>query len=189
MASFPLNTKYIAMKKLNAKAITTDVETPDEISEKFDRISYQKVQRENNWYETKRSICYQTINNGRQAATVINMLESAMGKSKFVNGIKDYLESYRFRNAESRDLFETLRHDWHCQVHGPMDEAARISARQRPARRHDLQIIAREIRGWLATREAQVYVRSNTRKDQTFVLPSTRILQIDRLTGKSGSFL
>ncbi|XP_032671075.1 glutamyl aminopeptidase-like [Odontomachus brunneus] len=89
MASFPLNTKYIAMKddcKPSTRAVATNVETPDEIGEKFDRMSYQK------------------------AAAVINMLENAMGKSRFVNGIKNYLERYQFRNAESRELFEILHH-------------------------------------------------------------------------------
>ncbi|XP_025163241.1 aminopeptidase M1-C [Harpegnathos saltator] len=88
MASFPLNTKYVAMKedcKPSARAIATDVETPDEISERFDRMSYQK------------------------AAAVINMLESAMGESRFVSGIRNYLERYQFRNVESRELFEILR--------------------------------------------------------------------------------
>ncbi|EFN86102.1 Leucyl-cystinyl aminopeptidase [Harpegnathos saltator] len=71
--------------KPSARAIATDVETPDEISERFDRMSYQK------------------------AAAVINMLESAMGESRFVSGIRNYLERYQFRNVESRELFEILR--------------------------------------------------------------------------------
>lgn len=38
------------------------------------------------------------------------MLEDAMGRSRFVDGIKRYLEKYQFGNVESRELFEILRH-------------------------------------------------------------------------------
>ncbi|XP_031845026.2 glutamyl aminopeptidase [Nomia melanderi] len=86
--SFPLHTKYAAMKhdsKTRARPIVKRVEDPEEIQEMFDRISYQK------------------------AAAVIRMLEDAIGKSKFVQGVRDYLLRHRFRNAASRDLFEAVQ--------------------------------------------------------------------------------
>lgn len=43
-----------------------------------------------------------------QAAAVIRMLEDAIGRSRFLRGVRRYLERYQFRNAESRDLFEIL---------------------------------------------------------------------------------
>ncbi|XP_076296575.1 glutamyl aminopeptidase isoform X2 [Lasioglossum baleicum] len=44
-----------------------------------------------------------------QAAAVIRMLEDAIGNSRFIYGIRDYLLTHRFRNAASRDLFEILQ--------------------------------------------------------------------------------
>ncbi|XP_053979682.1 glutamyl aminopeptidase-like [Hylaeus volcanicus] len=87
MDSFPLHTKYVSMKhdsRSRARAIVKRVEDPEEIEEMFDRISYQK------------------------AAAVIRMLEDAIGNSRFVQGIRSYLDNYRFKNAESRELFELL---------------------------------------------------------------------------------
>lgn len=40
---------------------------------------------------------------------MIRMLEDAIGKSKFIRGVRDYLLRHRFRNAVSRDLFESLQ--------------------------------------------------------------------------------
>ncbi|XP_078036701.1 aminopeptidase A [Augochlora pura] len=86
--SFPLHTKYVAMRhdgKARTRPIVKRVEDPEEILEMFDRISYQK------------------------AAAVIRMLEDAIGNSRFLYGIRDYLLTYRFQNAASRDLFEILQ--------------------------------------------------------------------------------
>ncbi|XP_076628458.1 glutamyl aminopeptidase [Colletes latitarsis] len=87
MDSFPLRTKYISMKhdsKIRARPVVKRVEDPEEIEEMFDRISYQK------------------------AAAVLRMLEDTIGNSKFVLGVRRYLDEYRFRNAESDDLFELV---------------------------------------------------------------------------------
>nr|XP_003703002.2 PREDICTED: glutamyl aminopeptidase-like [Megachile rotundata] len=88
MHSFPIYTKYVSMKhdsKLRARPIVKRVENPEEIEELFDRISYQK------------------------AASVIKMLEDAIGNSKFIGAIRYYLQKHRFRNTESRELFEILQ--------------------------------------------------------------------------------
>ncbi|XP_026670128.1 glutamyl aminopeptidase-like isoform X2 [Ceratina calcarata] len=87
MDSFPLYTKYIAMKhdvKLRARPVVKRIENPEEIEEMFDRISYQK------------------------AAAVIRMLEDAVDNTNFISAVRNYLQSYQFRNAESRELFEIL---------------------------------------------------------------------------------
>ncbi|KZC03967.1 Glutamyl aminopeptidase [Dufourea novaeangliae] len=93
--SFPLHTKYVAMRhdgKTRARPIVKRVEDPEEIEEMFDRLSYHK------------------------AAAVIRMLEDAIGNTKFVRGVRDYLTRYQFRNADSRDLFEVLRNSSNIDI-------------------------------------------------------------------------
>ncbi|CAK9820849.1 Glutamyl aminopeptidase [Anthophora plagiata] len=95
MDSFPLYTKYVAMRhdsKLRARAIVKRVENSEEIEEMFDRISYQK------------------------AAAVIRMLEDTIGNAKFIRSIRKYLRMYQFRNAESHELFEILGNETRAAV-------------------------------------------------------------------------
>ncbi|KOC70006.1 Glutamyl aminopeptidase [Habropoda laboriosa] len=95
MDSFPLYTKYVAMKhdsKLRARAVVKRIENSEEIEEMFDRISYQKV------------------------SAVIRMLEDTVGNSKFIRSIRNYLRKYQFRNAESRELFEILGNETRAVV-------------------------------------------------------------------------
>ncbi|CAL7934472.1 unnamed protein product [Xylocopa violacea] len=87
MDSFPLSTKHVSMRhdvKLRARPVVKRIEDLEEIDEAFDRISYQK------------------------AAAVIRMLEDAVASSNFILAVRQYLRSYQFRNAESRELFEIL---------------------------------------------------------------------------------
>ncbi|XP_043581550.1 glutamyl aminopeptidase-like [Bombus pyrosoma] len=87
MDSFPLYTKYVSMRhdiKLRTRPVVKRIEDLNEIEEMFDRISYQK------------------------AASVIRMLEDAVGNSKFISAVRKYLRRYQFRNAESRELFDIL---------------------------------------------------------------------------------
>lgn len=42
---------------------------------------------------------------------MIRMLEDAIGNSKFLRGLRSYLERYRFNNTDSHDLFEILRNN------------------------------------------------------------------------------
>ncbi|CAG0880153.1 unnamed protein product [Cyprideis torosa] len=64
--------------------ISLEVETTEEISQLFDRISYQK------------------------GASLISMIVGAMGEKSFFNGIKNYLRAMKGDNAETNDLWTFL---------------------------------------------------------------------------------
>ncbi|XP_015606288.2 glutamyl aminopeptidase isoform X2 [Cephus cinctus] len=86
--AFILDTKYVTMKhdsKISSHPVVHRSENSDEIGEMFDRISYQK------------------------GAAIIRMLEDAMGDYKFICGIKNYLKTYMYGNAETCQLFQILQ--------------------------------------------------------------------------------
>ncbi|KAL5018116.1 hypothetical protein ScPMuIL_003838 [Solemya velum] len=64
--------------------IVVDVEKPSQITEVFDSISYSK------------------------GSAVIRMLEVTMGHNTFFEGVKKYLDKYRFSNAKTDDLWAEL---------------------------------------------------------------------------------
>lgn len=103
--------------KLRARPIVKRVEDPPEIEEMFDRISYQKVLSTNWIFLISPAGKHGSVTNGsrvqrsiskRQAAAVIRMLENAIGSSRFLRAVRNYLKGYQFRNAESWDLFGAL---------------------------------------------------------------------------------
>ncbi|XP_074648583.1 aminopeptidase A-like [Tubulanus polymorphus] len=70
--------------RVSSHPIVVPVSHPNEISEVFDSISYSK------------------------GASVIRMLESVMGKDKFMTGIQAYLKKFAYKNAKTDDLWEEL---------------------------------------------------------------------------------
>ncbi|XP_046631093.1 glutamyl aminopeptidase-like [Daphnia pulicaria] len=71
--------------KLSSHPIVVTVNHPDEITEIFDAISYNK------------------------GAAVLMMLESFMGPENFQKGIQDFLKEYKFKNAATADLWRVLQ--------------------------------------------------------------------------------
>lgn len=68
----------------NTHAIQVDVNSPNEISEIFDAISYSK------------------------GASVIRMLANYLGEDLFLEGVCNYLKKYQYKNAETKDLWKEL---------------------------------------------------------------------------------
>ncbi|KAI9551578.1 hypothetical protein GHT06_021911 [Daphnia sinensis] len=71
--------------KLSSHPIVVPVNHPDEITEIFDAISYNK------------------------GAAVLMMLESFMGPANFQLGIQNFLKEYKFKNAATPDLWRALQ--------------------------------------------------------------------------------
>ena len=62
-----------------------EVSNPHEIDEIFDKISYRK------------------------GASVIRMLHSVLGEETFTRGIRVYMQTYKYNNACTQDLWNSLR--------------------------------------------------------------------------------
>ncbi|XP_030620469.1 alanyl (membrane) aminopeptidase-like b [Chanos chanos] len=62
-----------------------DIDSPSEITELFDSITYSK------------------------GAAVLRMLSNHLGEEVFLNGIRNYLQEFKFRNAEYKDLWRCLQ--------------------------------------------------------------------------------
>ncbi|CAG9829478.1 unnamed protein product [Diabrotica balteata] len=71
--------------KLSSHPIVKHVVTPDQITEIFDIISYNK------------------------GASILRMLEATVGEEVFQNGVKNYLNRYAFGNAVTKDLLTELQ--------------------------------------------------------------------------------
>ena len=69
---------------VNSHPIVQEVSHPNQITELFDRISYAK------------------------GASVLRMLENFMGPEEFRMGIHNFLENFKYKNAVTRDLWESL---------------------------------------------------------------------------------
>lgn len=68
----------------NSHPIMAEVRDPAEISSLFDSISYDK------------------------GAAIIRMLEDVLGSKLFFQGLQNYLNKYKFSNAETNDLWQCL---------------------------------------------------------------------------------
>ena len=69
---------------VNSHPIVQEVSHPNQITELFDRISYAK------------------------GASVLRMLENFMGAEEFRQGIHNFLDKYKYRNAVTKDLWMEL---------------------------------------------------------------------------------
>ncbi|XP_064190866.1 glutamyl aminopeptidase [Anguilla rostrata] len=69
---------------LSSHPIIVDVSTPAEITSVFDGISYSK------------------------GASILRMLEDWMGRDKFRDGCRKYLEDFQYRNAKTADFWRSL---------------------------------------------------------------------------------
>lgn len=69
---------------LSSHPIVQPVDTPDQITAIFDRISYSK------------------------GASVLRMLESFMGEEEFRRGIANFLQRYAYKNAVTQNLWDEL---------------------------------------------------------------------------------
>ena len=69
----------------NSHPIKVKVNNPNEIDEIFDKISYRK------------------------GASVIRMLHSVLGEEGFTEGIRVYMQNYKYSNACTQDLWNSLR--------------------------------------------------------------------------------
>jgi len=70
---------------LGSHPIVVGVETPDQITEIFDSITYNK------------------------GASIIRMIEDFVGPAEFQKGVSDYLEEMKYMNADSDDLLRNLK--------------------------------------------------------------------------------
>jgi aminopeptidase N len=79
------NQQALALDSLNAtRPIHVDVQTPSQIDEAFDAITYQK------------------------GAAVLRMVESYVGADTFRKGVNAYLEAHAYGNATSEDFWKAL---------------------------------------------------------------------------------
>jgi len=79
------NQQALALDSLNAtRPIHVDVETPAQIDEAFDAITYQK------------------------GAAVLRMVESFVGAETFRKGVNAYLQTHAYGNATSEDFWKAL---------------------------------------------------------------------------------
>ena len=69
----------------NSHPIVQAVNNPSEINQLFDAISYSK------------------------GASIIRMLETYVGEDKFRNGLRKYMQLYKYSNAEGNDLWECVQ--------------------------------------------------------------------------------
>jgi len=69
----------------SSHSLDTEVITPNQISEMFDRITYEK------------------------GASVIRMAELFAGRDNFIAGLQRYLQTYQYGNAGSEDLWNSIR--------------------------------------------------------------------------------
>jgi len=81
----------------NSHPIKVEVSNPGEIDEIFDKISYRK------------------------GASVIRMLHSVLGEDVFTRGIRVYMQTYKYSNACTQDLWDSLRSVSEVEVGGLMD--------------------------------------------------------------------
>ncbi|KAL7676120.1 hypothetical protein ACOME3_002377 [Neoechinorhynchus agilis] len=92
----------------NSHPIEVEIVRPNDVEEIFDSISYSK------------------------GATVIRMLHDYLGDKAFKKGLQSYLQKFKFRNAETRDLWISLTeasdgidvaklmHSWTSQMGFPL---------------------------------------------------------------------
>jgi tricorn protease interacting factor F2/3 len=83
---------------VNTHPIEVKVNSPTEIEEIFDDISYGK------------------------GASIIRMLEAYAGEDHFMRGVRSYLEKYRFSNASGNDLWNQIEQASKTRVKAIMSE-------------------------------------------------------------------
>jgi tricorn protease interacting factor F2/3 len=83
---------------VNTHPIEVKVNSPSEIEEIFDDISYGK------------------------GASIIRMLEAYAGEEHFMRGVRSYLEKYKFSNAAGSDLWNEIEHEAKTRVKAIMTE-------------------------------------------------------------------
>jgi tricorn protease interacting factor F2/3 len=83
---------------VNTHPIEVKVNSPTEIEEIFDDISYGK------------------------GASIIRMLEAYAGEDEFMRGVRSYLEKYKFSNAASNDLWNEIERTSKTGVKAIMNE-------------------------------------------------------------------
>ncbi len=83
---------------VNTHPIEVKVNSPTEIEEIFDDISYGK------------------------GASIIRMLEAYAGEDHFMRGVRAYLERYKFSNAAGDDLWDQIEHASKTRVKAIMNE-------------------------------------------------------------------
>lgn len=82
----------------NTHPIEVKVNSPSEIEEIFDDISYGK------------------------GASIIRMIEAYAGEDRFMRGVRSYLEKYKFSNAAGSDLWNEIDHASKTRVKAIMTE-------------------------------------------------------------------
>jgi tricorn protease interacting factor F2/3 len=83
---------------VNTHPIEVKVNSPSEIEEIFDDISYGK------------------------GASIIRMLEAYAGEDSFLRGVRSYLDKYKFSNAAGSDLWNEIEHASKTRVKAIMTE-------------------------------------------------------------------
>ncbi|KAJ8271605.1 hypothetical protein COCON_G00104640 [Conger conger] len=82
---------------LSSHPIIVDVSTPAEITSVFDAISYSK------------------------GASILRMLEDWMGRDKFRDGCRKYLQDFQYKNAKTADFWRSLAEVSNLPVEDMMD--------------------------------------------------------------------
>jgi len=85
-----------SLKKTHA--IEAEVNSPSEIRQMFDAITYGK------------------------GASILRMIEAYVGQEAFQKGVRDYLQRYRFSNATGQDFWNCLEQSSGKQIGGIMKE-------------------------------------------------------------------
>eukprot|EP00057_Strongylocentrotus_purpuratus_P032925 XP_789392.3 PREDICTED: aminopeptidase N [Strongylocentrotus purpuratus] len=82
--SADLQTALDADALITSRPIIVDVETPDDINQQFDTISYNK------------------------GASILRMLQNFLGEETFKKGLANYLDEFAYSNAKNTDLWRVL---------------------------------------------------------------------------------
>lgn len=92
--------------KLSSHPIVQTVTTPDEITAIFDTISYSKVKQNHADTGAHFVIIVSFLSKG---ASILRMLEDAVGETVFQEGVTNYLKNHAFDNAVTQDLLDEIQ--------------------------------------------------------------------------------
>lgn len=87
--------------------ISVSVHDPVEIEAIFDSISYSKVMYLSNELKKKKKIIL-TLQINSQGAAILYMLEKFLGLETLRSGLNDYLNTHKYGNADTKDLWSVL---------------------------------------------------------------------------------
>ena len=101
---------------IGSHSISVPIHDPKDVASIFDAISYQKVAE---FSIRKSSITILTaalLPLNPQGASIIRMLMSLTGEERFRVGLQEYLNKYKYQNAEGVDLWNVMQNVGEIQI-------------------------------------------------------------------------